>query len=94
MHICEKHIKEASAQRAKEAAKKEAQRGTSTVRTKWGVGEIERFKEALKKLGTDSNAKLAEAVGTRDRFQVATFKSRFFQAYPTWQTKGYSRGAR
>ena len=53
-HICEKHMKEASAQRAKEAAEKEVQRGTSTARTKWGVGEIERFKEALKKLGTEA----------------------------------------
>ena len=58
---------EASEQRAREAAEREKQRGTSTARSKWGEGEIGRFKEALRRLGPDSNTKLAEAVGKRDK---------------------------
>ena len=67
----------------------EAQRGTSTARTKRGDGEIARFKEALKRLGPSDNGKLAEAVGTRDISQVTAFKSRFLKAYPTWLTDNY-----
>ncbi|KAL5509854.1 hypothetical protein EMCRGX_G005293 [Ephydatia muelleri] len=88
-HIREQHMREASEQRAQEAAEKEKQRGTATARSKWGEGEIGRFKEALRRLGPDSNAKLAEAIGTRDRNQVAAFKSRFFKAYPTWLKENY-----
>ena len=84
-HIHEKHMAEASAQRAQEAAAKAAQRGSTTARTKWTAAEIKRFKKALKTLGPSNNAKLAEAVGTRDKSQVTTFKSRFLKANPTWQ---------
>ncbi|KAL5509853.1 hypothetical protein EMCRGX_G005292 [Ephydatia muelleri] len=49
MHIRERHMSEASKQRAMEAAEKEKQRGATTARAKWGEGEISRFKEALKK---------------------------------------------
>ena len=83
-HIREKHMEQASAQRAREAADKEAQRGTTTTGTKWGEGEIRRFKEALARLGPSDNAKLAEAVGTRDKTQVSAFKCRFLKKYPTW----------
>jgi hypothetical protein len=61
-------MKEASEQRAREAAEKEKQRGSATAGTKWGEGEIARFKEALKRLGPGNNAALAEAVGTRDKY--------------------------
>ena len=60
-------MEQASAQQAREASEKEAQRGSSTARTKWGEGEIARFKEVLKRLGPNDNAKLAEAVGMRDK---------------------------
>ena len=83
-HIREQHMELASAQRAREAADKEAQRGTTTAGTKWGEGEIGRFKEALARLGPNDNAKLAEAVGTRDKAQVSAFKCRFLKRYPTW----------
>ena len=83
-HIREKHMEQASAPRAREAADKEAQRGTTTTGTKWGEGEIGRFKEALARLGPSDNAKLAEAVGTRDKTQVSAFKCRFLKKYPTW----------
>ncbi|KAL5510384.1 hypothetical protein EMCRGX_G005922 [Ephydatia muelleri] len=88
-HIHEQHMEQASAQWAREAAEMEAQRGTSTARTKRGDGEIARFKEALKRLGPSDNGKLAEAVGTRDISQVTAFKSRFLKAYPTWLTDNY-----
>lgn len=89
MHIRERHMSEASKQRAMEAAEKETQRGATTARAKWGEGEISRFKEALKKLGPSDNTKLAEAVGTRDKYQIATYKSRFFKANPTWLQENY-----
>ena len=60
--------------RAREAAEKETQRGTSTARIKWGQGEIEKFKEALGKFSPGSNIKLAAAVGTRSATQVNMFK--------------------
>ena len=77
-------MEQASSQRAREAANKEAQRGTTTAGTKWGEREIERFKEALARLGPSDNAKLAEAVGTRDKAQVSAFKCRFLKKHPTW----------
>ena len=83
-HVREQHMELASAQRAREAADKEAQRGTTTAGTKWGEGEIGRFKEALARLGPNDNTKLAEAVGTRDKAQVSAFKCRFLKKYPTW----------
>ena len=83
-HIRERHMKEASEQRAREAVEKERRRGSSTARTKWGAEEIARFKEALGRLGQGDNTKLAEAVGTRDKYQVAAYKSRFLKANPTW----------
>ncbi|KAL5509864.1 hypothetical protein EMCRGX_G005303 [Ephydatia muelleri] len=42
-HIREQHMLEANEQRAREAAEREKQRGTSTARSKWGEGEISRF---------------------------------------------------
>lgn len=88
-HIRERHMQEACAQRSREAAEKEAQRGASTARTKWGQGEIEKFKEALAKLGPDSNIKLAAAIGTRSAAQVNVYKCRFLKAYPTWLKDHY-----
>ena len=89
MHIKEQHMKEASEQRVREAAEKEKRRGSETARAKWGEGEIARFKEALKRLGPGNNAALAEAVGTRDKHQVTTFKCRFLKANPKWLEENY-----
>ena len=63
-------MEEVCAQRAKEAAEKEAQLGTSTARTKWSQGKIEKFKAALARYGPDSNIKLAAEIGTRSAAQV------------------------
>ena len=82
-------MKEASEQCAREAAEKEKQRGSAIAGTKWGEGEIARFKETLKRLGPGNNAALAEAVGTRDKHQVTTFKCRFLKANPTWLEENY-----
>ena len=82
MHIRVHHMKEASKQQAREATEKDKQRGTST-HTKWGDVEIEWFK-VIKRLGPTDNTTIAKPIGTRDKFQVATFKCRFFKAYPTW----------
>eukprot|EP00731_Ephydatia_muelleri_P013746 Em0007g1056a len=80
----EQHMREASEQRAREAAESGRRRGSATARTKWSEAEIARFKEALARLGPGNNAALAAAVGTRDKQQITTFKSRFLKANPTW----------
>ncbi|KAL5509868.1 hypothetical protein EMCRGX_G005307 [Ephydatia muelleri] len=83
-HIREQHMREASEKRAREAVEKERQRGSAMAHTKWGEAEIAQFKEALARLGPRNNAALASAVGTRDKQQITTFKSRFLKDNPTW----------
>lgn len=70
-HIRGQHMREASEQRAREAAEKEQQRGASTSRTKWGAGEIARFKEALARLGPGATLHWLRpwGRGTRNRSQ-------------------------
>ena len=80
---------EMCAQRAREAAEKEVQRGKSTARTKWSEGEINKFKAALAKFGPDSNIKISAAIGTRTAAQVNVFKWRFFRAHPSWIRDNY-----
>eukprot|EP00731_Ephydatia_muelleri_P013751 Em0007g1061a len=83
-HIREQHMREASEKRAREAVEKERQRGSAMAHTKWGEAEIAQFKEALARLGPRNNAALASAVGTRDKQQITTLKSRFLKDNPTW----------
>eukprot|EP00731_Ephydatia_muelleri_P013824 Em0007g1134a len=54
------------------------------TRKSWTDQEVERFKEAAKRLGLKSNIALAKAVGTRSAKQIASFKSRFIRNNPTW----------
>ena len=82
-------MEEVCAQQAKEAAEKEAQLGTSTARTKWSQGEIEKFKAALARYGPDSTIKFAAEIGTRSAAQVNMFKCRFLKAYPSWLNDNY-----
>eukprot|EP00731_Ephydatia_muelleri_P013765 Em0007g1075a len=88
-HLREKHMQEVCAQRAREAADKEVQRGTSTARAKWTEQEVKLFKTALAKYGPDSNIKLAAEIQTRSAAQVNVFKWRFLKAYPSWLSEHY-----
>ncbi|KAL5509883.1 hypothetical protein EMCRGX_G005323 [Ephydatia muelleri] len=88
-HMREKHMQEVCAQRAREAADKEVQRGTSTARAKWTEREVKLFKTALAKYGPDSNIKLAAEIQTRSAAQVNVFKWRFLKAYPSWLSEHY-----
>ena len=88
-HIREKHMTEVCAQRAREAAEKEIEPGTSTARTKWTQRKIELFKGALTIYGPDSNIKLANEIGTWTAAQVNIYKWRFFKAYPSWLSEHY-----
>ena len=88
-HMREKHMEAASAQRAREAAEKTVRQGESTARLKWSEAEISKFKEALTKLGPDSNIKIAAAIGSRTPAQVNVFKWRFLKANPSWLQQHY-----
>ena len=88
-HIREKHMAEMCAQRAREAAEKEVEPGTSTARTKWSQREIDLFKGALTKYGPDSNIKLANEIRTRTAAQVNVYKWRFLKAYPSWLSEHF-----
>lgn len=86
---CSKHIREKAHGRAREAAEKEVEPGTSTARTKWSQREIDLFKMALTKYGPDSNIMLANEIRTRTAAQVNVYKWRFFNRYPSWLSEHY-----
>lgn len=53
---------------------------TNKAARRWSEHEIARFKEAVRKVGVNSNIAIAQEVGTRDAKQCGNFKRRF----PEW----------
>ena len=53
-------------------------------RNRWTDNEIRLFKEAVRKVGVNSNVAIAREVGTRTAKQCGNFKKRFLAKNPTW----------
>lgn len=53
-------------------------------RNRWTDNEIHLFKEAVRKVGVNSNVAIAREVGTRSAKQCGNFKKRFLAKNPTW----------
>ena len=53
-------------------------------RRQWDPVEIDKFKDALRRLGPSSNVEIAKVIGTRTCKQVGVFKRAFLLKNPTW----------
>ena len=71
---------EASSERAA------ASRDNDGKRKLWDPVEVDKFKEALRRLGPSSNVDIANEIGTRTCKQVGVFKRAFLLKNPTWLT--------
>ena len=69
-------------QRAREAAEREKQRGTSTARSKWGEGEIGRFKEALKEAGARQQHQTSGGGGHKGQEPGGSIQKQIPQSLP------------
>eukprot|EP00731_Ephydatia_muelleri_P034312 Em0054g35a len=79
-HVRGKHMDEASSERAA------ASRDNDGKRKLWDPVEVDKFKEALRRLGPSSNVDIANEIGTRTCKQVGVFKRAFLLKNPTWLT--------
>ena len=76
-HIRAQHMMEACAARATANA-------DDGKRRLWDATEIEAFEDAVKRVGPDSNIKIASIVGTRTAKQVGAFMWSYFADHPEW----------
>ena len=78
---CSQHIR---AQHMVEACAARAAKADDGRRRLWDAIEIQSFEDAVRRVGPDSNIKIAAIVGTHSAKQVGVFKRRYFSDYPEW----------
>ena len=81
------HQDQVSASLAVQDQARPASQGARPPRSHWSIEEIERFRLAAEKHGLHSNKILAEAIGTRNKNQVAHFKQRYIRDNDKWALK-------